>query len=395
MCEVPPACEGMCECGGFSEYLWVHVLPSAYFHVCFYFNWYMCVFGSRPSDVLGVGVGGGLGDRRGERGLPVQTMKVEDVQMIWGNDMEHWSAGDSLLDTMNEEESGGEEGGGNIGNALQDMQKHQEALVQLQKSLDVMVAVGTEYDRVVKCRQDITKALADMGKYEEGLVEYRKKLEEVERYGGTISRKKGRLRGPLGTDGDALRGHYCRACEAYVVRSDHHCPFLGVCVGAHNQAYFVALVLHMVLSMVYGSALIVPAALACPSKHPGPMCATVLLPISFSIVFVTAILACFWAFIVYLISLNLTIREAMKLDVFRFRIGPCRVWGKIRENTNVSANIASVLGDSGWRGFVGLLVPRLRGAAVLRPLDLPSEEELAKEGVYWTVDGTGVMASKV
>jgi hypothetical protein len=395
MCEVPPACEGMCECGGFSEYLWVHVLPSAYFHVCFYFNWYMCVFGSRPSDVLGGCVGGGLGDWRGERGLPIQTLKVAEIDT---NDIEHWSAGDSLMDTMNEEEGAGWEGEGNIGNVLKNMKKHQEALVQLQQGLDVLVAVGQEHDRVVKCRKDIVNALADMGKYEEGLFEYRKKLEEVQRYGGTISRKKGRSRGPLGTDGDALRGHYCRACEAYVVRSDHHCPFLGVCVGAHNQAYFVALVLQMVLSMVYGSALIVPAALVCVSKHPGPVdkC-SMLLPISFSIVFVTAILACFWALIVYLISLNLTIREAVKLDVFRFRIGPCRVWGKIRENTDVSANIASVLGASGWKGFAGLLVPRLRGAAVLLPLDLPSEEELAKEGVYWTetADGTDVMASKV
>ena len=54
------------------------------------------------------------------------------------------------------------------------------------------------------------------------------------RQGATLNGKRG-PRGPLGTDGDALRGHYCKVCDAYVVRSDHHCPFLGVCVGAHNQ----------------------------------------------------------------------------------------------------------------------------------------------------------------
>ena len=165
-----------------------------------------------------------------------------------------------------------------------------------------------------------------------------------------------------------------------------------------NKVYFVALLLHMALSMLYGAALIVPAALACVSKRPGPAekC-TVLLPISFAIVFVAAILAIFWALVIYLIALNLTIREAMKLDVLRFRMGPCRVWGKIRENTDVSANIASVLGGCGWRAFASLLVPKLRRAAVFRPLDLPSEEELSKEGVYWTAtpDGTSVLASAV
>jgi hypothetical protein len=64
----------------------------------------------------------------------------------------------------------------------------------------------------------------------------------------------------------AWREHFCRACGAVVVRADHHCPFLATCIGAHNQAYFVALLLHMALSMTWGAGLIVPPAIACSSS---------------------------------------------------------------------------------------------------------------------------------
>ena len=194
--------------------------------------------------------------------------------------------------------------------------------------------------------------------------------------------------GPLGTDGETWRGHYCRVCAAYVVRSDHHCPFLGVCVGAHNQAYFLALVFHMALSMVYGSAVALPAAVGClvhSSTRPASTKCSLVLPIALGIAFVAAVLCCFWLLLIYLTALNLTIREALSLDVLRFRMGPCRVWLKIRQGTDVRANIASVLGGHSWRAFAGLLVPALRRPVMFRPLDLPDEGALAIEGVYWHV----------
>lgn len=35
------------------------------------------------------------------------------------------------------------------------------------------------------------------------------------------------------------RAHHCRACGTCILKYDHHCPWIGQCVGAHNQKYFV------------------------------------------------------------------------------------------------------------------------------------------------------------
>ncbi|KAI0339124.1 zf-DHHC-domain-containing protein [Trametopsis cervina] len=36
-----------------------------------------------------------------------------------------------------------------------------------------------------------------------------------------------------------LRAHHCRACGTCILKYDHHCPWIGQCVGARNHKYFV------------------------------------------------------------------------------------------------------------------------------------------------------------
>ncbi|KIP03033.1 hypothetical protein PHLGIDRAFT_267793 [Phlebiopsis gigantea 11061_1 CR5-6] len=36
-----------------------------------------------------------------------------------------------------------------------------------------------------------------------------------------------------------LRAHHCRACGTCILKYDHHCPWIGQCVGARNHKFFV------------------------------------------------------------------------------------------------------------------------------------------------------------
>lgn len=47
------------------------------------------------------------------------------------------------------------------------------------------------------------------------------------------------------------RAHHCRACNACVLEMDHHCPFIGNCVGAANHRHFILFLLFAVLSTLY------------------------------------------------------------------------------------------------------------------------------------------------
>nr|XP_009408160.1 PREDICTED: protein S-acyltransferase 11 isoform X4 [Musa acuminata subsp. malaccensis] len=47
------------------------------------------------------------------------------------------------------------------------------------------------------------------------------------------------------------RAHHCRSCRMCVLDMDHHCPFIGNCVGAANHRYFIAFLISVVISCAY------------------------------------------------------------------------------------------------------------------------------------------------
>ncbi|PKA58737.1 putative S-acyltransferase [Apostasia shenzhenica] len=47
------------------------------------------------------------------------------------------------------------------------------------------------------------------------------------------------------------RAHHCRSCQMCVLDMDHHCPFIGNCVGAENHRYFIAFLLSVIVSCLY------------------------------------------------------------------------------------------------------------------------------------------------
>lgn len=49
------------------------------------------------------------------------------------------------------------------------------------------------------------------------------------------------------------RAHHCRSCKMCVVDMDHHCPFIGNCVGASNHRAFVIFLISVVMSCSYAA----------------------------------------------------------------------------------------------------------------------------------------------
>lgn len=48
------------------------------------------------------------------------------------------------------------------------------------------------------------------------------------------------------------RAHHCSFCNQCVLRRDHHCYFTGKCIGFYNQRYFVAFLVYLLISSLYG-----------------------------------------------------------------------------------------------------------------------------------------------
>jgi hypothetical protein len=53
------------------------------------------------------------------------------------------------------------------------------------------------------------------------------------------------------------RSHHCEICGHCVLKQDHHCPWINVCVGFKNQKFFFQFLLYVVLLCIIGVSILV------------------------------------------------------------------------------------------------------------------------------------------
>lgn len=54
-----------------------------------------------------------------------------------------------------------------------------------------------------------------------------------------------------GMEWSPKRSNYCRVCQVNVAYADHHCPYIGKCLGVNNYAHFYLLMIYGLLGMLY------------------------------------------------------------------------------------------------------------------------------------------------
>lgn len=156
------------------------------------------------------------------------------------------------------------------------------------------------------------------------------------------------------------RAHHCRRCHCCFLKHDHHCYFLDVCIGFHNQKLFIHFLVVSIISAVIAVVFLVLVATEPSDELEATQIHFIVGAVLFSIELLALVTTL--AFQIFLISFNETAIEFSALNaylrgdnsyIYVFQEGPIREFSEAKDrrilnpyNLGVRANWKAVFGNN-------------------------------------------------
>ncbi|NWH69574.1 ZDH18 Palmitoyltransferase, partial [Piaya cayana] len=125
------------------------------------------------------------------------------------------------------------------------------------------------------------------------------------------------------------RTSHCSVCDNCVERFDHHCPWVGNCVGKRNYRYFYAFILSLSFLTAFIFACVVTHLTLRKYSHAMTLFPKTFLDFCFTVLELVICFFSVWSilglsgFHTYLVASNLTTNEDVSTFIFLLRAWPC------------------------------------------------------------------------